>query len=477
MLREDVAVGVPPFSELLHVVVGWLPTVDDLARRTALEVITASTARELSGGGATIEVVAVNGWSPEVRITVDRNLDGDGVDLTLSYPLTGGQDRLLWELYDAENRPGVIECRMHDDDPRLRRYRHADGRVHGAWLLLARWPGQPGRLLLKHWPGGIVAGSHAVPSRMTAEHRHRQEYIAARGASCGYAVELEKKLVTGFRPDVVVAGAAATMAAEVQMVPITPASLTRRANGAAAAGLESVWFPGVAARTYAFKVAHVETNERFGMAPRQWTVTTGPRTLMRERCTPSARQPCRSRRSGWCGKWHPIWEPMHGLVVDDVVEQVPSGALVRLDTGRRQGVILTRPTDRDDYLAEFDMPTPRSPQPGEHRTTPNHAAYPADRLARRLLLDRQHDQPAHGSAVDSDGVGVEDARPPAAADRTALEVVGGGPYTVLERFLAAGISRTSFAAHLAAGRVRVNGRRVTDPDTPAPRPCTIVLVL
>lgn len=88
------------------------------------------------------------------------------------------------------------------------------------------------------------------------------------------------------------------MAAEVQMVAISPGSLTRRANGARAAGLESVWFPGAAARSYVFQVPHVETNERLGMAPRQWTVTTGPRTLVRERCTPSARQRCPDRRSG-----------------------------------------------------------------------------------------------------------------------------------------------------------------------------------
>lgn len=411
-----------------------------------------------------------DGWAPEVRITVDRHLDGNPLDLTLSYPLPVEHERLLHELHDADTRPGMIECRMHDDDPTLRQHRRADGRVHGISLLVAQWPNQPGRLLLRHWPGGPARGNHAVPLRMTPEHRHRQEYIAARGESFGYAVELGKKLTNGSRPDVVVSGAAATMAAEVQMVPISPRALTRRADGARAAGLESVWFPGGEVRSYAFKVPHVETNERLGMAPRQWTVTTGPRTLVWERCTPSARQRCPDRRSGWCGRWHPTWEPMLGLVVDDVVEQVPGGALVRLDTRSRQGVILTRPADRDDYLAEFDLPTPRAPQSAENRTTPHHADYPAERLDRRLRIERDR---AAATATPS-AVGVPES---AGAGRASGSADAASPtaVTVLDRFLAAGISREAFGAHLAAGRVRVNGRTTTDPDTPAPRSCSIVI--
>jgi hypothetical protein len=47
--------------------------------------------------------------------------------------------------------------------------------------------------------------------------------------------------------------------------------------------------------------------------------------------------------------------------------------------------------------------------------------------------------------------------------------------TVLDRLLAAGISEDRAPAHLAAGTVRVDGQTVTDPQTPAPRPCRIVL--
>jgi hypothetical protein len=49
--------------------------------------------------------------------------------------------------------------------------------------------------------------------------------------------------------------------------------------------------------------------------------------------------------------------------------------------------------------------------------------------------------------------------------------------TVLDRFLAAGVSREMFDAHQAARRIAVNGQRITDPATPAPLPTTVGVVL
>jgi hypothetical protein len=53
----------------------------------------------------------------------------------------------------------------------------------------------------------------------------------------------------------------------------------------------------------------------------------------------------------------------------------------------------------------------------------------------------------------------------------------GDGVTVLDRFLAAGISREAFDAHLAAGRIAVKGERITDPATPAPKPTNISIML
>lgn len=47
--------------------------------------------------------------------------------------------------------------------------------------------------------------------------------------------------------------------------------------------------------------------------------------------------------------------------------------------------------------------------------------------------------------------------------------------TVLDRLLAAGIARHNAERHLRYGRVRVDGRPVTDPHTVAPHGVTVVL--
>ena len=68
-----------------------------------------------------------------------------------------------------------------------------------------------------------------------------------------------------------------------------------------------------------------------------------------------------------------------------------------------------------------------------------------------------------GDAVEGDAV---------AGSAGAVAVV-----TVLDRFLAAGVSREAFDADLAAGRIAVGGRRVTDPATPAPHPMAVAIML
>ena len=55
--------------------------------------------------------------------------------------------------------------------------------------------------------------------------------------------------------------------------------------------------------------------------------------------------------------------------------------------------------------------------------------------------------------------------------------LGADVVTVLDRFLAAGVSREMFEAHLAARRVAVEGVRVTDPATPAPLSTTVGVML
>lgn len=328
---------------------------------------------------------------PDVKITL--SLPGaEPADVTLAYPLPAEHHGLLLDLFTAGDLKGVIECRMHDDDPALRDLRDADGRVRGAWLYLARFPGTRDRLLLKHWPGGPVTGSHAVPSPMTTEHRRRQEYVALRGQAAGYEVELEKSLARGTVSDVVVRGTA-VLAAEVQQTGIALSKVIRRDQRTVTAGAAPVWFSDLRDPHYAFRVAHVETNVRDGMSPRTWRVVTGTRQLERERCTPSSRwNQCPNTGRSWCGGWHGLWVPKHGLVVDDVVEQVPAGALVRLDTGTRQGVVLVTPPDRDEWMHSY-APAPKQAVRARRdavveRTSTWHADYSAEKLRRRIATER-----------------------------------------------------------------------------------------
>jgi len=330
---------------------------------------------------------------PEVRITL-HTPGVQPLDLALSYPLDPHLAALLRTIHESGDVKHVLECRMHDDAPGLRDFRQADGRVHGIWLYLRTNPNAAKGdfpLVLCHWPGSGIRGNHAVPSPMTAEHRRRQEYIALRGQASGYHVDLEKSLARGTRSDVVIVGDT-TMTAEVQQSGITLPTVLRRDRAAARAGATPAWFADVKNPGYAFQVAHVETNERHGMHPRMWTVSTGPRRIEQEKCRPGTDRPCPKTRN-WCGDWHPIWTPIPQLTVDDVVERVPAAELVRFHTGTGQGTILCSPADRDLWLQDHpELALPgrlRRQRSGDARSGIRHNEQVEASLRQRLLNERR----------------------------------------------------------------------------------------
>jgi len=358
---------------------------------------------------------------PPVAVRITLNEPGkEPRDITLSYPLDPTHAELLRALHAAGNSKGVLECRMHDDDPALCDLHRPDGRIRGAWLYLRTNPhaAETGafELSLCHWPGSPFAGSHAVPSLMTDEHRRRQVYIARRGEDAGYAVELERSLAPGTRSDVVIAGTE-TLTAEVQQSGISVGTVVRRDRRVVAVGATPAWFADAKNPRYAFQVAHVETNEREGMDPRMWTVSSGPRVIEHERCGPGARRPCPVGRN-WCGRWHPIWVPAPGLTVDDVVEQVPAGAMIRLDTGGRQGVVLTTPEHRDGWLSEQrprdpEVDMPRQRYGGSAIRHPNYSIT----ALRRAVTERGPSMPVEVVAPIAEQAAAADEPPPVDAPR------------------------------------------------------------
>lgn len=333
----------------------------------------------------------------DVRITLHH--ESHPQDLTLAYPLPDEHGELLAELYRQGKLKGVIECRMHDDDPNLRDLRDPAGRVPGIWLYLRKINGA---LYLCHWPDGLAKGSHRVPSPMTAEHRARQEYIAVRGEAAGYRAVTENTFAKGTRSDVVITGST-TLCAEVQQGRNIPmGTVLKRTKLTHAAGATSAWFADHKNPRWAFRVPHVETNARYGMDPGMWTVSTGPRELRRELCTPSSPLPrCPDGHRTWCGRWHEVWAPIAGLSVDDVVEQAPAGALVSLDTGTKQGVILAPAADAAEWLEAHpvaDVPQQRRTETSTPRATPRHAAYDAEKIRRRAGAGDPPPRPARPSS-------------------------------------------------------------------------------
>lgn len=263
------------------------------------------------------------------------------------------------------------------------------------------------------------------------------------------------------RSDVVVKGEA-VLAAEVQQTGIELREVLRRSRAAVKAGATPTWFADEKDPPWAFRVPHVETNKRLGMAPGTWTVATGPRVLESERCEPGARVDC-IRGPGWCGRSHLLWVPMPGVTVDAVVEMVPAGGLVRVETGTRQGTILASPRDQEAWLEEYPpddhdeikMPTQRGASDGRIR----HPDYSPRKLRARLERTvRRSEESFETSEVARER--------PAALD---------GAPTVLDRLLAAGISESRARLHLAAGRIQMDGIVVTDSGQLAPPPARIVI--
>ena len=283
-----------------------------------------------------------------------------GTDIAIGPYVDSTSQAVIDEIYQACSA-GVLECREHDDDPYLAHLRDAeDGRLHGAWVCLKRNPAKT-KWVIAHLPNGIGREfrSHEVPVGKSDQHQWQQDYISRAAESAGFPAEQEVTLPTGTRLDVKIDGSVGSVGFEVQHSFLSLGKVRSRDRKADAEGIPLVWSADHKAPDWAFKVAHVETNELLdGKTPSgSWTVTTGPRRIIPVACSSKnvdLLSRCRKPRSRtWCGGWHPIFRPITGLVVDDLAKRVPSGELVRLDTHTKQGVILVSASNYELWQNDF----------------------------------------------------------------------------------------------------------------------------
>lgn len=297
-----------------------------------------------------------------------------GTDITIAQYTDPVSQTIIDEVYghcEIHDGVGLLECREHDNDPRLADKRDDTGRVRGAWVYLQK---RRSEWVICHSPNGIGREfrSHEI-HLMTDQHRWQQDYYDRAAQAAGWRTAQEVVLDTGTRLDLVIEGPGGRYGIEVQHSALSVPKVRARHRKAQRSGISTVWSADRRASGWAFKVPHVETNELpHGHLPRGlWTVTTGPRRLDVVSCSPrnADRLPCcpRPRARNWCGGWHPVFRPKTGIVVDDIAERVPAGDLVPLDTRTKQGIILVTATDRDRWMNEF-APT-YSPPPKTGKTS------------------------------------------------------------------------------------------------------------
>lgn len=293
-----------------------------------------------------------------------------GTDITIGPFIDPVSQAVIDEIYQNCSK-GVLECREHDGDPRLRHLRDSDGRVHDAWVHLKKNPART-KWVIAHSATGIGREfrSHKVPVGKSAEHQWQQDYISRAAEDAGFPAEQEVILPTGTRLDVKVDGAIGAVGFEVQHSYLSVPKVRNRTRKAAAEGIPLVWSADHKGPAWAFKVPHIEANgSPFGDTPRRaWTVTTGPREIIPVRCGPQNAgllPRCWKRRGrSWCGGWHAVFQPITGLVVDDLAQRVPAGELVPLDTNTKQGVILVPASHQELWVNEFAsqvQPAERAP--------------------------------------------------------------------------------------------------------------------
>jgi hypothetical protein len=228
-------------------------------------------------------------------------------------------------------------------------------------------------------------------------HKAHQERIIRVANAEGFEAELEVRSPSGrCRTDVIVRGAVATIAHEIQVTRIKPATFDKRSKTAESEGLQPSWIvpnldsPAIQAwpfaRMRAYEAREVRVAADLPIEQGVWDVP-----LMR--CRQRA-QPCPDTRStARCSGWHPIaLEPRRGETHDSLIRKSAAGHLVarRVKIARgAKGYYRWIPSEDAARLAEVD----------------------AERVGRQLQEDLSAD-----THIAAPVVGFHDGRPSSAAE-------------------------------------------------------------
>lgn len=223
-----------------------------------------------------------------------------------------------WRNRTKRPREGDFICRYHQDRERSSLYlRTATG----------------GQVIAAHWPNSGLAGSHTIVHGMTDAHRYQTDYIQRAAEDAGYATEKEYWLSSRVRLDAAIFTDRSITGVEVQRSLLTTRSVLSRTTSAGRAGALSVWFHDRDddLPKWFGRVPSVGMNRMpWDTVPPRYSasVANGTARIKAVRCESSSGIFCRDRRFGWCGKHHPVREPLRRLFVDNIAEMVPAGDLL-----------------------------------------------------------------------------------------------------------------------------------------------------
>ncbi|MET9556106.1 hypothetical protein [Streptomyces sp. NPDC006645] len=188
-----------------------------------------------------------------------------------------------------------------------------------------------GLLIAAHQKTSAEKRHHANES---PEHQAYKERTVRVAVEAGHRAETEVRTPDGkVRSDVLVYGAAAKPTAfEIQRTHVRAASVWQRNRAAADHGISAAWHTDDTQMFERNEVAWTRTDK--DLPPKairdgkHLLIRGGYRRLEMEKCDERRARPCLTKRTGKCGKWHPV-SHLRQIAYDDFVRAVAASEIVQ----------------------------------------------------------------------------------------------------------------------------------------------------